>query len=201
MQFQAYRESSRPVAEGNKDRVTPLPAMAKPALAAHLERVRAQHQSDLAAGYGRVQLPDALARKYPNAGREWGWQWVFPAARRCSDPRWVSAPLRHHLHESAVQKAVRSAAREAGLTKPVGPHTLRHCFATHLLEAGYDIRTVQELLGHRNVRTTMVYTHVLNRGGRGVESPADRLHSTKPVSAPRVGRISAAATTRGEEEG
>ena len=129
-----------------------------------------------------MRLPDALARKYPNAGREWGWQWIFPAARLCTDPRF-GLPTRHHLHESAVQKAIHAAARRAGLSKPVGPHTLRHCFATHLLEDGYDIRTVQELLGHRDVKTTMIYTHVLNRGGRAVASPADRL-GTSPVMPP-----------------
>jgi integrase len=119
-------------------------------------------------------LPAALARKYPNADREWGWQWVFPASRLSTDPR-SGERRRHHLHESVLQRAVHAAARAAGLTRPIGPHTLRHCFATHLLETGYDIRTVQELLGHRDVSTTMIYTHVLNRGGRAVESPADRL--------------------------
>lgn len=143
-------------------------------LAAHLERVRLVHQADRAAGHGSVALPDALALKYPNASREWGWQWVFPASRLSLDPR-SGDRRRHHLHESVLQKAVHGAARTAGIAKPVGPHTLRHCFATHLLENGYDIRTVQELLGHRDVATTMIYTHVLNRGGRAVESPADRL--------------------------
>ena len=119
-------------------------------------------------------MPDALAAKYPNASREWPWQWVFPAARICRDPRF-GEPQRFHTHESVLQKAIHGAARDARIGKPVGPHTLRHCFATHLLEGGCDIRTVQELLGHRDVRTTMIYTHVLNRGGRGVESPADRL--------------------------
>jgi integron integrase len=160
--------------KGNKDRVTMLPSVVKEPLSAHLERVRALHDRDLKGGFGRVQLPDALARKYPNASREWGWQWVFPASRICRDPRY-GGPQRFHLHESVLQKAVHAAARKARIAKPVGPHTLRHCFATDLLAAGYDIRTVQELLGHKDVTTTMIYTHVLNRGGRGVVSPADRL--------------------------
>jgi integron integrase len=142
--------------KGNKDRVTMLPSAVKETLAAHLARVRRLHEGDLRAGLGRVALPDALARKYPNADREWGWQWVFPAARICTDPRF-GAPQRFHLHKSVPQRAIHAAARRAGLTKPVGPHTMRHSFATHLLEAGYDIRTVQELLGHRDVRTTMIY--------------------------------------------
>jgi integron integrase len=160
--------------KGNKDRVTMLPASVKEPLIAHLERVRQVHQRDLAAGFGRVQLPDALARKYPTANRDWGWQWVFPASKICRDPRF-GEPQRYHLHESVLQKAIHAAARRAGVAKPVGPHTLRHGFATDLLVAGYDIRTVQELLGHQDVTTTMIYTHVLNRGGRGVVSPADRL--------------------------
>jgi len=160
--------------KGDKDRVTMLPAIVKEPLAAHLERVRRLHERDLAAGFGRVPLPDALARKYPNASREWGWQWLFPASKICRDPRF-GEPQRYHIHESVLQKAIHVAARAAGLRQPVGPHTLRHCFATDLLAAGYDIRTVQELLGHKDVTTTMIYTHVLNRGGRGVVSPADRL--------------------------
>ncbi len=160
--------------KGQKDRVTVLPAIAKDALRVHLDGVRRIHASDTASGYGRVALPDAIERKYPSAATDWRWQFVFPAARICRDPRF-GPPSRYHLHESAVQKSVAQAARAAGIAKRVGPHTLRHCFATHLLEAGYDIRTVQELLGHRDVRTTMTYLHVMRKGALGVKSPADRL--------------------------
>lgn len=159
--------------KGQKDRRTMLPGVVKEGLRAHLVEVKTQHERDLIDGVGRVVLPFALDRKYPNASTEWGWQFVFPAARICRDPAW-GPPSRFHLHESAVQKAMARAARDAGMTKRVGPHTFRHSFATHLLEAGYDIRTVQELLGHADVTTTMVYTHVLNRGALGVRSPADR---------------------------
>jgi integron integrase len=159
--------------EGNKDRRTTLPAAVKEPLAAHLGHVRELHQHDLSRGFGRVYVPDALQRKYPHANREWGWQWVFPASQISLDPR-SGEHRRHHLHESVLQRAVKEAARNTGLTKPVNCHALRHSFATHLLEDGYDIRTIQELLGHRDVKTTMIDTHVLNRGGKGVYSPMDR---------------------------
>lgn len=160
--------------KGQKDRVTMLPQSLVPILRNHLESVKALHDADLAAGLGAVYLPDALARKYPGASRTWGWQYVFPAAGLSVDPR-SGETRRHHIEDQAVQRAMKKAIGIAGLVKPASPHTLRHSFATHLLEGGYDIRTVQELLGHKDVSTTMIYTHVLNKGGRGVQSPLDRL--------------------------
>jgi len=158
--------------KGFKDRVTMLPISIAAPLRAQLDCARKLHHADLARGFGAVWLPYALARKYPTAPREWGWQYVFPAEARSLDPR-SGVVRRHHLSDQAFQRAMRQATRDAGLIKPATPHTLRHSFATHLLEAGYDIRTVQELLGHSDVTTTMIYTHVLNRGGRAVVSPLD----------------------------
>ena len=159
--------------KGQKDRVTMLPATLVDVLQAHLVGVQQQHKADLELGYGCVYLPNALDRKYPNACTEWIWQYVFPASRLSVDPR-TGVTRRHHAHESTLQKAVRRASQAAGIPKRVSPHTFRHSFATHLLENGYDIRTVQELLGHKDVKTTLIYTQVLNRGGLAVRSPLDQ---------------------------
>lgn len=160
--------------KGNKDRVTMLPQSLIESLRAQQQQARVLHDADRAAGLPGVWLPDAVERKYPRAGEQWPWFWLFPAAQLAKDPR-SEAVRRHHWHEANVQRAVRAAAQSAGLAKRVTPHVLRHSFATHLIESGQDIRTVQELLGHSDVGTTMIYTHVLNKGGLGVRSPLDAL--------------------------
>ncbi len=160
--------------KGSKDRVTMLPLSLVAPLQAHLLKVRELHENDLTQGFGSVFMPFALERKYPAAAKEWIWQYMFPAAKLSTDPR-TNIVRRHHVLEQSIQRAVKQAVRDAGLTKAATPHTFRHSFATHLLEGGYDIRTVQELLGHSDVSTTMIYTHVLNKGGKGVLSPLDQL--------------------------
>ncbi len=193
--------------KGDKDRVTMLPERLLPLLRAHLLQLKARHERDVAEGNGEVSLPEALAAKYRSAARQWGWQWVFPSADRSVDPC-TGAVRRHHLHAESVQKAVRKATLLAELTKPVTPHVLRHSFATHLLGAGDDIRTVPELLGHKEV-ATMIYTHVLTRGGRGVASPLAGLRSgpfypwlvrvpnpTRPTAAAAITELPAAPPRR-----
>ena len=189
--------------KGGEDRVVPFPLVARAEMPSWLARVKRMHERDLADGFGTVYLPDAIARKFPGADREWGWQYVFPGEHRSRDPRGKEGGVgprasaaradqperRHHLHETSVQRALRRAVLDVGISRRISCHTFRHSFATHLLEEGYDIRTIQELLGHKDVKTTMIYTHVLNRGGRGVRSPADMLWAGFPGD-PNVRQLS-----------
>jgi len=177
--------------KGGKDRVTMVPAALDVPLRAHLARLRAWYEEERRREQPGVSLPLALARKYPHSARQWGWQYLFPAASLCRDP-YAGVPVRHHLHEKVVQRAVRHAVLKAGLTQPASCHTFRHCFATHLLEDGYDIRTVQELLGHADLRATMIYTHVMAKGARGVRSPLDRHGQEHPDAAARAPHAKAA---------
>lgn len=179
--------------KGGKDRVTTLPSTLEPALRSHLMRLRGWFEEERRAGRPGVSLPFALARKYPQAPTQWGWQYLFPSAALCQDSD-LKMPVRHHVHEKSIQRAVQGAVRRAGISKPASCHTLRHCFATHLLEDGYDIRTVQELLGHADLKTTMVYTHVMAKGASGVRSPLDRA-SGVAVPAPPL-RVPQAAAAR-----
>lgn len=176
--------------KGGKDRMTVLPEALKPALREQLRKAKAVHACDLAEGWGRVPLPDALERKYPSAPAEWRWQWVFPQEKRWKNLR-TGEQGRHHVHETIIQRAMNQAVCRAGVAKHASCHTMRHSFATHLLETGYDVRTIQELLGHKDLRTTMIYTHVLNRGGHGVRSPMDGLVASTAVAPPPadIGRL------------
>lgn len=175
-----YRQILVRDGKGGKDRVTMLPQAVVAPLQEHLKRAKLLHERDVAEGFGDVELPDALHRKYPRAAYEWGWKFAFPSYKRSVDPR-TGVIRRHHVYENYLIRGLKQAVHGAGITKHVSCHTLRHSFATHLLEGGYDIRTVQELLGHASVETTMIYTHVMNKGGRGVVSPADRIAQQSAV--------------------